>query len=154
MAVSTRAPWPGLRRARSPVYSSSLLRESSKYNTYRRIIKMNCELSVHVHIDSSLPLPTSSSPLLLFPFSFLSPPSLPPPPSRNYLESETDRVMSYLQELRLYFASFIANVINSFPRGDMRIRLFNSEMRYNLFYLFSTWCGMFGFMKESEQELR
>ena len=90
----------------------------------------------------------------LSPSPSLSPSSLPPPSSRNYLESETDRVMSYLQELRLYFASFIANVINSFPRGDMRIRLFNSEMRYNLFYLFSTWCGMFGFMKESEQEMR
>ena len=62
--------------------------------------------------------------------------------------------MSYLQELRLYFAAFIANVINSLPRGDIRIRLFNSEMRYSLFYLFSTWCGMFGFSKESEQEMR
>ena len=95
--------------------------------------------------------PLSLLPLPLLPYFFLLP---SPSPSRNYLESETDRVMSYLQELRLYFASFIANVINSFPRGDMRIRLFNSEMRYNLFYLFSTWCGMFGFMKESEQELR
>ena len=45
--------------------------------------------------------------------------------------------MSYLQELRLYFASFIANIVNSLPRADLRIRLFNSDMRYNLFYLFS-----------------
>ena len=76
-------------------------------------------------------------------------------PPRNYLESETDRIMGFLQELRLHFTILVASIINSLPRGVARLRLFSAEMRYNLFYLFSNWCGLFGLMvTETEQEMR
>ena len=72
---------------------------------------------------------------------------------RNCLESENDRIMPYLQELRLFFATFISNIINSLPQGRDRHRLFSQDMRYSLFHVFASWCGMFGIvLAESEQD--
>lgn len=74
---------------------------------------------------------------------------------RNYLESETDRVMTHLQDLRLHFASLVASLVDSLPKGLARLRLFPLELRYSLFYLFANWCGLFGMMvTEAEQEMR
>ena len=64
-------------------------------------------------------------------------------------------MVGYLTELRLYFAALIANMINSLPKGEARLRLFSPEMRYNLFYLFANWCGLFGpVVQDPEQEAR
>ncbi len=72
---------------------------------------------------------------------------------KNCLEAENDRVMPYLQELRLFFATFISNIINSLPQGRDRFRLFSPEMRYSLFHVFANWCGMFGLvLSDSEQQ--
>ena len=76
---------------------------------------------------------------------------------RNYLESENDLMTSfiYIQELRLYFSALIANIITSLPKGPDRLRLFVPEIRYNLFYLFANWCGLFGLLvRETEPETR
>ena len=54
-----------------------------------------------------------------------------------------------LQELRLHLAAFIANVINSIPKGVERMKLFTPELRYSLFYLFSSWCELFGISSSS-----
>lgn len=71
---------------------------------------------------------------------------------RSHLELETDR---YLQELPLHFSMLISAMVNSLPKGKMRLQLFSPEMRFNLFYLFSNWCGLFGSqVSEAEQELR
>ena len=49
----------------------------------------------------------------------------------------------------------ISAMVNSLPKGKMRLQLFSPEMRFNLFYLFSNWCGLFGSqVSEAEQELR
>ncbi len=64
-------------------------------------------------------------------------------------------MMPYLQDLRLYFAAFISNIINSLPQGRDRSRLFSPEMRYSLFYVFANWCDLFTIiMTDSDQELR
>ena len=70
---------------------------------------------------------------------------------RNCLEGESGAVGN---ELRLYFAALIANMINSLPLGEARLKLFSPEMRSNLFYLFATWCSLFGQVVLPEQELR
>ncbi|XP_065885600.1 protein furry homolog isoform X2 [Dysidea avara] len=68
---------------------------------------------------------------------------------RSFLESESDKdFVASLQELRLRFSGFIANLINSFPRGERRLRLFTPNMRFSLFFLYSTSCGYFGTMSE------
>ena len=83
---------------------------------------------------------------LFFPSPFLH---------RNCLEADSDRMMPYLQDLRLYFAAFISNIINSLPQGRDRSRLFSPEMRYSLFYVFANWCDLFTIiMTDSDQELR
>ena len=71
---------------------------------------------------------------------------------RSNLESDTDCVNTTLQELRLHLAAFIANVINSIPRGVERMRLFSTELRYSLFYLFSSWCELFGISSSNNGE--
>lgn len=68
---------------------------------------------------------------------------------RNYLEAENDREM---QEMRLSFATFISNIINSLPQGKDRFRLFSQDMRYSLFHVFANWCGMFGIILSNPQE--
>ncbi len=74
---------------------------------------------------------------------------------RNCLEAENDRVMPYLQDLRLFFATFISNIINSLPQGKDRHRLFSPEIRYSLFHVFSNWCGLFGIvLSDSDQDVR
>ena len=66
-----------------------------------------------------------------------------------------DRSMPYLQELRTHFAALVANIINSLPKGPQRYRLVTPEMRYNLFYLYSNWCGLFRpTFTDTEQETR
>lgn len=64
-------------------------------------------------------------------------------------------MMTYLQDLRLFFAMFISNIINSLPQGKDQSRLFSQEMRYSLFQIFSNWCGLYGLMlSDSDQEAR
>lgn len=71
---------------------------------------------------------------------------------RSHLDLETDR---YLQELPLHFSMLISAIVNSLPKGKMRLQLFSPEMRSNLFYLFSNWCGVFGpQLSEAEHEMR
>ena len=71
---------------------------------------------------------------------------------RSHLELETER---YLQELPLHFSMLISAMVNSLPKGKMRLQLFSPEMRSNLFYLFSNWCGLFGSqVSVAEQEFR
>lgn len=71
---------------------------------------------------------------------------------RNCLEGESGAGGN---ELRLYFAALIANMINSLPLGEARLKLFSPEMRNNLFYLFANWCGLFGQVAVlPEQEVR
>ena len=88
---------------------------------------------------------------------------------RIFLESESDKdFVASLQELRLRFSGFVANLINSYPRGtgfvqrtlirisltgEKRLRLFAPNMRFSLFFLFSTWCGYFGSMSEYDTRL-
>jgi len=82
--------------------------------------------------------------------------TFPPFDLRNCLEAESDRVIPSLQELRLYFAAFISNIINSLPQGKDRSRLFSTEMRYSLFYVFANWCELFAMIvtDSDQQELR
>ena len=72
--------------------------------------------------------------------------------NRNNLETETDCVNTTLQELRLHLAAFISNVINSIPKGMERMKLFSVELRYSLFYLFSSWCELFGISSSNNGE--
>ena len=71
---------------------------------------------------------------------------------RTNLETESDSVNTTLQELRLHLAAFIANVINSIPKGVERMKLFTQELRYSLFYLFSSWCELFGISSSNSGE--
>ncbi len=61
---------------------------------------------------------------------------------RNCFESEFGT-----NELRLYFAALIANMINSLPLGEARLKLFSAEMRSSLFQLFANWCDMYGVLR-------
>lgn len=79
---------------------------------------------------------------------------LPSQHFRNLLEAESDRVMPYMQDLRLFFATFISNIINSLPQGKDRHRLFSEDMRYSLFHVFANWCGLMLSDSGGDQDVR
>lgn len=63
--------------------------------------------------------------------------------TRLYLESESDKDMPAIMQLRLHFANFIYKMITSVP-ASLRRNLLPDDMRCNLFFLFSSWCAHFG----------
>ncbi|KAL9973951.1 hypothetical protein ACROYT_G020474 [Oculina patagonica] len=63
--------------------------------------------------------------------------------TRAYLESESDKDMPAIMQLRLHFAHFLYKMITSVPASLQR-NLLPDDMRCNLFFLFSSWCAHFG----------
>jgi hypothetical protein len=66
---------------------------------------------------------------------------------RTYLESESDNDGPLLNELRYHLSGFIARLVMSLPRGEARVRLLPTDVKYNLFHLCGNWCGHLGLMQ-------
>ncbi|KAJ7393112.1 hypothetical protein OS493_008411 [Desmophyllum pertusum] len=63
--------------------------------------------------------------------------------TRSYLESESEKDMPAIMQLRLHFAHFLYKMITSVSASLQR-NLLPDDMRCNLFFLFSSWCAHFG----------
>lgn len=63
--------------------------------------------------------------------------------TRSYLESESEKDMPAVMQLRLHFALFIYKMITSVP-VSLQGNLLPYDMRCSLFFLFSSWCAHFG----------
>ena len=66
---------------------------------------------------------------------------------RAYLDSESDGDTPLLNQLRMHLSGFIARLVLSLPRGEARVRLLTSDMKFCLFHLFGNWCGHLGLHK-------
>ncbi|KAL3879804.1 hypothetical protein ACJMK2_032086 [Sinanodonta woodiana] len=62
--------------------------------------------------------------------------------ARLYLESESDRDLPILQDIRIHFSRFIRNLIYYTP-VEYKKTLLSRELRYSLFDLFASWSGKF-----------
>uniref|UniRef100_T1J0K0 DAD domain-containing protein n=1 Tax=Strigamia maritima TaxID=126957 RepID=T1J0K0_STRMM len=63
--------------------------------------------------------------------------------ARQYLESENEKDVPIVQEIKSHFCGFICELINSFSL-ESRSTLLSRTLRQNLFYLFASWSGKFG----------
>lgn len=63
--------------------------------------------------------------------------------ARQYLESENDKDVPVVQEIKFHFCRFVCKLIQSFPL-ESRPALLSRVLRQNLFYLFASWSGKFG----------
>ena len=68
---------------------------------------------------------------------------------RTYLDSESDGDTPLLNQLRMHLSGFIARLVLSLPRGEARVRLLTSDMKFCLFHLFGNWCGHLGLVKRN-----
>ncbi|XP_048776245.2 protein furry homolog-like isoform X3 [Ostrea edulis] len=62
--------------------------------------------------------------------------------ARQYLESESDRNLPDLQDIRLHFSRFVRELISNTPMEYKRT-LLTRDLRYSLFHLFGNWSGKF-----------
>ncbi|XP_061189012.1 protein furry-like [Saccostrea echinata] len=62
--------------------------------------------------------------------------------ARQYLESESDRNLPDLQDIRLHFSRFVRELISHTPMEYKR-SLLTRDLRYSLFHLFGNWSGKF-----------
>ena len=62
--------------------------------------------------------------------------------ARQYLESESDKDLPILQDIRLHFSRFIRQLISNTPMEYKRT-LLTRDLRYSLFHLFANWSGKF-----------
>lgn len=62
--------------------------------------------------------------------------------ARLYLESENEKDLPHLKEIRLHFSRFIQHLINNTPL-KYRATLLSKSVRYSLFHLFANWSGRF-----------
>ncbi|XP_063413170.1 protein furry-like isoform X1 [Mytilus trossulus] len=62
--------------------------------------------------------------------------------ARQYLESESDKDLPVLQDIRLHFSRFIRQLISNTPMEYKR-SLLTRDLRYSLFHLFANWSGKF-----------
>ncbi|XP_023930548.1 protein furry homolog-like, partial [Lingula anatina] len=65
--------------------------------------------------------------------------------ARIFLDNEGDREQPMLQEIRVYFAGFVTQLIIHTP-VEYRYCLLSRDLRYSLFFLFAGWSGRFGTM--------
>ncbi|XP_067945247.1 protein furry homolog-like [Watersipora subatra] len=64
---------------------------------------------------------------------------------RLLLEGEGERDIQVLQDIRLHYSSFITLLIKHFP-AEHKDKLFNTELKYTLFNLLSSWSRSLGHM--------
>lgn len=74
--------------------------------------------------------------------------------ARIYLEAPEVSTVDSVKEIKIHFASFIRQLIDSFSL-EQRKNLFKKDLRKNLFYLFANWAGKYGqpFGTASEKKL-
>ncbi|XP_021378295.1 protein furry-like isoform X2 [Mizuhopecten yessoensis] len=62
--------------------------------------------------------------------------------ARQYLESESDRDLPVLHDIRLHFSRFVRELIAHTP-AEFKRSLLTRDLRYSLFHLFASWSGKF-----------